>query len=636
VILGNPPYNAFAGTSPEEEGGLVEPYKAGLTTSVEDGGWGIKKFNLDDLYVRFFRIAERRIVKSGKGVVSYISNFSYLGDPSFVVMRQRFLEEFDSLWFDCMNGDSRETGKLTPDGKPDPSVFSTEQSRVGIRVGTAICLLVRKESREKTPTVRFQHYWGVTKRQDVLASLRLKNLDRKYDRASPTKANRYSFRPSNVAESYLDWPRITELCCSRSDGLFEKRAGALIDIDRPILEQRMKDYFDGSIGWDRLRALGRGYTRDAARFDAKRTRIKVLAQERYSPGRIRRYAVRPFDVRWCYYCPIRPLWNEPRPALWTNAWPGNAFIVSRLKTGKTPRGSPLFYGTALVDGQIISVNPSAIPVAVRAEPHGHKADPGMDDMFADQQGEPIITANLSEAGRQYLADVGTHDPDKDAETAGLIWMHALAIGYSPAYLTENADGIRQDWPRIPMPTKKDALLASAELGRRVAALLDTEKPVEGATCGTIRPELTGIGVISKVGGGELDPVQGHLDLTAGWGHAGKGGACMPGTGKYVERKTKDERQERLFGPDTLDVYLNDAAYWANVPRAVWDYYIGGYQVVKKWLSYREKKVLGRGLKLEEAEYVTEMVRRIAAIILLQPALDANYQTVKSETWLWPS
>ncbi len=58
VILGNPPYNGFAGVSPEEEGGLVEPYKRGLISD-----WGVKKFNLDDLYVRFFRLAERRIAR---------------------------------------------------------------------------------------------------------------------------------------------------------------------------------------------------------------------------------------------------------------------------------------------------------------------------------------------------------------------------------------------------------------------------------------------------------------------------------------------------------------------------------------------------------------------------------------------
>jgi len=171
VILGNPPYNAFAGTSPAEEGGLVEPYKERLTTPVDKGGWGIKKFNLDDLYIRFFRIAERRIAKSGKGVVSYISNFSYLGDPSFVVMRKRLLGEFDKLWFDCMNGDSRETGKVTPDGEPDPSVFSTEHNRAGIRVGTAVCLMVRTGHRGKIPIVRFKHYWGANKRHDLLASL---------------------------------------------------------------------------------------------------------------------------------------------------------------------------------------------------------------------------------------------------------------------------------------------------------------------------------------------------------------------------------------------------------------------------------------------------------------------------------
>ncbi|MBN1475290.1 hypothetical protein JXA47_00905, partial [Candidatus Sumerlaeota bacterium] len=63
--------------------------------------------------------------------------------------------------------------------------------------------------------------------------------------------------------------------------------------------------------------------------------------------------------------------------------------------------------------------------------------------------------------------------------------------------------------------------------------------------------------------------------------------------------------------------------------------IGGYQVIKKWLSYREKAMLGRGLTMEEAEYVTEMVRRIAALIALQADLDRNYQAVKADTWPWP-
>jgi predicted helicase len=143
VVLGNPPYNAFAGTSPEEEHGLVDVYKEGLVKK-----WGIKKFNLDEFYVRFMRLAQRRITEGTKqGIVCYISSFSYLADPSFVVMRQRLLNDFDNIWIDCLNGDSRETGKKTPTGEPDPSVFSTKQNTAGIRLGTSIGLFTRKLGR---------------------------------------------------------------------------------------------------------------------------------------------------------------------------------------------------------------------------------------------------------------------------------------------------------------------------------------------------------------------------------------------------------------------------------------------------------------------------------------------------------
>jgi len=250
VILGNPPYNAFAGTSPQspdEEGGLVEPYKEGLTRPVKDGGWGIKKFNLDDLYVRFFRIAERRVVKGGQGIVCYISNFSYLGDPSFVVMRQQFLQEFDGLWFDCLNGDSRETGKLTPEGKPDPSVFSTEHNREGIRVGTAIGLMVRKAKRDKKPSVRFRHFWGVKKREELLKSLGRKRFDKAYDIAKPKVMNRFSFIPMSLSKEYLKWPSMTAFSAIPPlNGPVERRGNSLIVLEneKETLVDNLKVYLD--------------------------------------------------------------------------------------------------------------------------------------------------------------------------------------------------------------------------------------------------------------------------------------------------------------------------------------------------------------------------------------------------------
>ena len=67
---------------------------------------------------------------------------------------------------------------------------------------------------------------------------------------------------------------------------------------------------------------------------------------------------------------------------------------------------------------------------------------------------------------------------------------------------------------------------------------------------------------------------------------------------------------------TFDIYLNEDAFWRNVPAAVWTYRLGGYQVLKKWLSYRERDILGRGLKPEEVQYFADAARRIGAILLL--------------------
>jgi len=642
VILGNPPYNAFAGTSPEEEGGLIEPYKEGLTTPVKEGGWGIKKFNLDDLYVRFFRIAERRIVKSGKGIVSYISNFSYLGDHSFVVMRKNFLDEFEKIWIDCMNGDSRETGKLTPDGKPDPSVFSTEESPVGIRVGTAICVLVRKEKHDEKPRVQFQHYWGISKRKDLLESLKVKNFEKRYKKAEPSKVNRYSFRPTEISLEYQMWPDLLMIAHEYPhNGPIERRGNSLILFpDQKEKFRVLERYLDSEITNEMIEAIEPRFMKTSGEFNAEDGRAKLLrrAQKtlRFKESNIRSYQFKPMDNRLAYLdSEIAPLFSRPSPSLLESASIAeNSYIMTRSNATTAPEGVPFFFSGRICDYSCVSGGTRFFPRFFWVKFKGKKKHVGP-SMFGDDVSEKEVRANLSDGARGYLQSLGIKDFDRDTEKAGLIWMHVLAIGYSTAYLKENVDGIRQDWPRIPLPRTKKVLWESAELGRRVASLLDTEKLVEGVTKGKIDSRLMSIGVIQRVEGGAIRPDKGELDLTAGWGHSGKDGVCMPGKGKYEERKQEDEELRKAFGDETTDIYLNNMAYWENVPKCIWKYYIGGYQVIKKWLSYREKAMLGRGLKVEEVEYVTEMARRLAALVLLQKELNANYDAAKGETWSWP-
>ena len=144
VVLGNPPYNGFAGMAVDEERELSDAYRTAKRVRRPEGQ------GLNDLYVRFFRMAERRIAeKTGRGVVCFISNYSWLDGLSFTGMRERYLDAFDAVRIDCLNGDKYKTGKVAPDGTPDPSVFSTEGDPVGIQIGTAIATLVRKGRRRR-------------------------------------------------------------------------------------------------------------------------------------------------------------------------------------------------------------------------------------------------------------------------------------------------------------------------------------------------------------------------------------------------------------------------------------------------------------------------------------------------------
>lgn len=289
----------------------------------------------------------------------------------------------------------------------------------------------------------------------------------------------------------------------------------------------------------------------------------------------------------------------------------------------------------LLDYHLLRPNAVAIPVMLRPAPNPESQRADDNHEFGSILAEAAnaahpenrqLRANLSAGARAYLSSLNFNTPDADLESASQLWFHALAIGFAPAYLAENGDGVRQNWPRIPLPESRDHFVASVNLGRRLAGLLDLATPCDGVDRGKVIAELSKIAVVSRNDDGAVD-----LHVTAGWGHAGNEGVTMPGKGKLERRELK---QPSTLGQFTYDVYLNDNTCWSNIPERVWDYTMGGYQVIKKWLSYREHELLGRPLTLQEARSVTTIARRIAAVVLAEPELDENYRRAKSRTVRW--
>ncbi len=98
--------------------------------------------------MRFFRMAERRIAEqTGRGVVCFISNYSWLDGLSFTGMRERYLDAFDTITIDNLHGD-RIISEYNPEGQTSETIFAVRGTTQGIKVGTAIATLVRRSDHD--------------------------------------------------------------------------------------------------------------------------------------------------------------------------------------------------------------------------------------------------------------------------------------------------------------------------------------------------------------------------------------------------------------------------------------------------------------------------------------------------------
>ncbi|RRR70932.1 MAG: DNA methyltransferase, partial [Candidatus Viridilinea halotolerans] len=320
VILGNPPYSGFAGiASMDEERDLSTAYRSTKLAPAPQGQ------GLNDLYVRFFRMAERQIVETTKrGIVCYIANYSWLDGLSFTGMRERYLEVFDRIWIDSLNGDKYRTGKVTPEGAPDPSVFSTDFNREGIQVGTAIALMVRRGPQPHQPEIVFRNFWGREKRADLLASSLTQPA---YQHLAPPAALGFPLQPAQVQADYLHWPLLPELFPTSFPGIQTGRDDDLVDISREALHTRMTAYFDPAISHAAMAQIAPSLLENTNRFNASATRAQ-LQQRGFLAQNIVRYYYRPFDLRWLYWEPETKLLDEKRSEYFPHVFEGNVWMAA--------------------------------------------------------------------------------------------------------------------------------------------------------------------------------------------------------------------------------------------------------------------------------------------------------------------
>ena len=643
VVLGNPPYDGFAGAAQAEEAELVAHYKGiklveerskngqvkrdkfgrpkkkqrGLSLLYEE--FGVRKQILDDPYVRFYRLAEERIGETAThGIVSFISNSSFLTGRSHPIMRRSLLSHFPRAWVDNLNGDKYRTGKIIPEGFPgegtaDQSTFTTDNDPGGIQPGTAIVTWLKTPNSadsNSTINVRYRDFWGLAKRKRAALLAGLPEGDTQNDPAvpiyvsiNPSEVNRWRLSPHSQEPGYESWPGLDEIFPVSFQGVNHNRGieGSVIDTEKSDLRDRMRTYF-GTSSFEEAAAASPTIAESRARYDAQSVWKKVKGSGGFAESKLMPFLAFPFDKRWIYYETGYKMLNEARPEFGANI-AGNEFLITVPEPRKVSEAMPL-YAQTLVNLHVHERGSVVIPRETRGN-----------DLVTDRY------ANLPERAWRVLRehfDLCGERRDDDARClVGHLVRVALAILHASAYQSDHRSALSADWAHLPIPKDRELFDSLVQAGDKVACLLNAEVDARAQVKTVLGDDRSAsLASIHKQDGSALGPDD--LRVTVKYWGGAKGG--------WVARSfTSVEHPHETWGAQTGDLFISENVFFANIPEAVWKYELGGYPILKKWLGYRQSdRRDGQPLTTDERYWFRSVIQRIAALLALSPQLDELY------------
>lgn len=655
VVLGNPPYDRFTGAAQAEEAELVAHYKGIelVEQKTKDGTikldgfghplmkqrgssqlyeeFGVRKQLLDDLYIRFLRLAEERIgIAADYGVVSYISNSSYLTGRSHPLMRRSLLSNFHAVWVDNLNGDKYRTGKIIPRGLPnagtrDDSAFTTEMDPRGIQPGTAIVTWVKRAGAKTPPAaaqVRYRDFWGPAagKRQALLASLPTGEIGAPdaapaYEEITPSAEGRWRLSPRVIEGGFEAWPALDELFPTKFQGVNHNRGveGGVIDANATTLGKRLTGYFAAET-FDAAAVASPEIAAPKARYKPEKAWEALKKEGHFKAENVKPFLTFPFDQRSIYYVDKHKWLNEARPEFSQNLI-DNEWLITVPEPRKESETWPLF-GTTLVNLHVHERGSVVFP-----------RETVSDDLLAQRD------ANIAEPAWRVLRDhfgLAGERTDADARAfVGKLFRVAFAVLHAPSYQAEHKSALSSDWAHLPIP--KDALLFGklVDAGEQVARLLDANRDAREVVETILTPtRAKHLGQLRHLDGKQMTPDDLKLTVTY-WG--GGKGKWIPRA--FLEAELPAATWSTAWGERTGDLYLNAEVHLAHVPDAVWTYQLGGYPVLKKWLGYRQAdRRDGKPLTEDERRWLRQMIQRIAALLALGPTLNELYQDVVANSF----
>lgn len=519
---------------------------------------------LQDDYVKFLRFAEWKIDQEGEGVVGMITNHSWLDNPTFRGMRWHLLNTYDEIHVLDLHGNSLKK-ETTPEGDKDENVFD-------IRQGVAISLFVKRAGDEGKELARVHHedVWG--KRDEKYEWLDAHDVENTEWAEVTPREEFYLFVPRDevALERYNEFPKVTDIFPKNSVGIVTSRDDFVIDFDREALEQRVQTFLDSELTNEEVReALD---LTDSNAWKLAEKRPKIQADDAWRE-KITRLLYRPFDERWIFYH-------------YHAIDRGREDVMRHLLAGKN---LSLCVGRA---GQVTGGESWNVVYTARQPEDfnlfyrgGNQNFPlyiypktGKNDLFEDVEGAAERRPNFHSRLLPSLEEAYGDRPSPED-----VLRYVYAILYADSYREKYADFLRIDFPRIPFTADSKLFGHLAELGGRLIDLhlLDSD-------------ELA-------------DPV-----------------AQFHGAGNNEVARLK--RDGFRYDAEWERKYINEDQYFAPVPLELWEYQIGGYQVLRKWLKDRKEWQLST----TEIRTYCRIVTALQKTIEVQEEIDALYPEAEAD------
>src|SRR3990167_6067994 len=307
VILGNPPYSGHSTNIGDWISTEIKAYYKvdGKPLGEKNPKW------LQDDYVKFIRFAQWKIDNAGEGVLGFITNHSYLDNPTFRGMRQSLMNSFNEIYILDLHGNSLKKEKC-PDGSKDENVFDIQQ-------GVAIALFI-KCRKKKDNKVSHSEIWGLRdKKYNWLENNDLKTTE--WKELSP-KPEFYLYVPRDEAlfENYERWLKVTSIFPINSVGIVTARDKLTIKWTPDEVWQTVSNFSKLDIELARQAYDLGNDVRDWKVALAQKDLLDIgLTKERIVP-----ILYRPFDTRFTYYTGrSRGFHCMPRPEVMNNLFRKN-------------------------------------------------------------------------------------------------------------------------------------------------------------------------------------------------------------------------------------------------------------------------------------------------------------------------